>query len=225
LANTVDRSFESTIKLDGFSIICDIPSIQSEYQVLKNAEQFGIKKDNIDFHLNNRMLLYMKHIFVSNTNLNINNLSYSEKLQIIQKIPAKLTKLVAEGYLDKIEELANNVSIIKLKCNGKIGKDSCDDTLEKNFNVYTINDTLRLLYKDNSNEGILRDYFTLGMNAHIASLLPNMIPKDIITLMQFNKSLNKSDRKDEEMPHTDNIFEEYRKQTAGMKETPSQFGI
>jgi hypothetical protein len=184
----IDKSFKQKISSEDYPIqlICDVPTIKQEYDHLlflanKNVST-GTTDNNIDQHLYG----YIRGLESNGVLINTDAKTPFERTIIFNKLPAFLILKMQKEYVSLVEESLNHILFLDLKC--KKCKEPFEIKMEKN-NVTFL---LKLLFKDNSLENHLGEYYNISSVIHSGGeFLDRLSPKESHILFEYAKASQK----------------------------------
>lgn len=220
LATRIDKSFLKTVAYNKYIVSCDIPTIETDYKINEYGLLHSINKNTIDSNINNYVLTHIKEIFIDNKKIDIAKLSYENKLTVINKLPAQLIKRIQDEFLHDIHVIVSDFDFLKIKCTGK----KCENEIEIKFDITNINDIIKIIYKDEILESILIETLNVTSKGYMNSETINSnSPMELHMMADMLKKAEAQAEPVEKEPKEKDMFEEYRLQTAKMKESPSEF--
>jgi hypothetical protein len=212
LAPVVDCSFQKTFTFLNSEIECDLSYISRN----DNSEY-----DRSDYNkkLNKYLFSFIKTMRFLNSDIKIDlrNLDEISKNQICEAIPFEIINTIKNEYIDKINETLYNTLFIDSVCKNE----KCKSVFSVNLDINNINDIIRILFSDSSAINILVKYINLSSTSHLDfNFYKNISPLELNILAKMMEDSQKDEpSNNREM----NLFEEYRSQTEGMEQTPSEF--
>ena len=223
LESQIDKSYREIINHENYGFVCDIPTLAAEYDILEYSRRKNVKREELDFQIDNKAITFINAVRVGKTIIEFHNRSYSEKLAILQKIPAGPLKAMHEQYVNVIGALVNDIKLVELKCPGTINRKPCGDIIEKTFDIYNVNDMIKLVYADHSHESLMIDIYNLSSASNMAVLIPSMTPKELLELLEMGKKTESEPQQQDKREF--DMLEQYRAQNGsrGMTESPSEF--
>lgn len=206
--SVVDKSFEEIINYHPYKIIANLPSTK-EYLWAKNNTE-------------GTLYSYIKKLLINDKIItdftNIPEIDFGKKLQVCGQMPINLL-FDLEKYVKSISETINKIPIAKLVCKNE----KCKDESLLNMEVNNLLELTKLLFKDASIHSILGQYANISMNCHFDfDFYKNLSPIELDVISDMLKSNSESSSPAPTNSET-NFFEEYRMQTQGMVESPSEF--
>jgi hypothetical protein len=213
LAVHIDRSFERSFTNNNITVICDMPYVNL------NEENFSTVSD-LNKNIDNYLFSFIKSLLIGEKLIDIKNLKFEEKILICQNLPFNLLNDIKDNYIENIHSIISNLFILDIKCKNE----TCKEPLNFNLDINNINDVIKVLFRDSSSLSMIMDYAGISSNIHLGfEFFRNISP---IELSLIKKSVEESLKEDSSPPSNEpiDLFEKYRLETAGMVETPSEFG-
>jgi len=203
LGPVIDKSFIHHVEYDNYpiSVICDVPTIDYEYQNLLFCADYNIKTDTLENNIEKYLFGYIKQLVHNGTIIELNKLSMQEKKIAINKIPANIILKIKQEYLEPIFQEFRNVVFLDMKC-----KD-CGTNFELKLETNNINPLLKMFFRDNTLNGLLGEYFNVASTAHISNEFFNdSSPRELNILHDFAKSTHTSNDKPQNNPNEIDLF-------------------
>lgn len=219
IAPNIDRKFTALLNYQNFSAVCDIPTIKNEHEIYIFNNLHNIDMHSLDFNLNNYIFSHISEIIVNQQVLNMQQLEYKDRLIILNKLPTGLIHEIQSIFLKDIHSSVLDIDFLKINC-----KD-CNESFEIKFDITNINDILKIIYKDESVENMLHTILNVCIHGHLGSYIESLSPMDVNSINKILQNANKK-REDDAPPvnpQDSDLFSQYRKETAHMQETPSDF--
>jgi hypothetical protein len=217
LAKDLDRShsmkFEKRYQKNNnnVTIECDIPSFRhfTEMRDFRSNQ-----KDN-----ENYLSLFTSTFIKSVANHSLADCSLSDLFKIAQNIPYSVMLDINQYYITKLSNIFKKLLFVKSVCKNQF----CKDELEIKMDISNMTDLMRILFKDSSATDMLSKYANVSMNCHFDYKMYDTLTP--IELNHINEMINQSNKQQETASSNKdiNLFEEYRLQTEGMVESPSEF--
>ena len=189
LGPVIDKSFIQHIQQEDYpiSIICDVPTIDYEYNNLLFCANYNIKTDTLENNIEKYLFGYIKQLVYNNSVIELNTLSMQEKKILVNKIPANMILKIRQEYLEPIFQEFKSVVFLDMKC-----KD-CGTDFELKLETNNINPLLKMFFRDNTLNGLLGEYFNVASTAHISNEFFNdSSPRELSILHNFAKSTHTS---------------------------------
>lgn len=213
--SVLDKPFEKildsgTYTHPSYSITMDFPSANEYLWAGKDSERTitsCIK--NLRSGNDTRLLMNMK------------NMDYDKKHEVCGKLPWFLWNK-AGTYVNSLRNVVNKIRIADLVCSN----DKCKDETSLNMDLDNLLDLAKIIFKDSSIQSVLGQYTNVSMNCHFDyNFYKNLSPLelDIISNMLKGDSGSESPPIQKSENGELDLFEQYRYQTAGMVESPSEF--
>lgn len=212
LATKLDCSFEKQYNLDSFRVLCDVPLVDD------SILQFD--KNNLNERIDFYMYSFIKKLYVNEKIINLNEFSIQDRIKICSNIPFSCINTIKSEYIDKIHSIFSDLLIKDAECSNK----NCKDVLSIKFDITSLTEVNKLLFRDSSNAGILSQYANLGMNCHFDfEFYKNICPAELNIIENLVKNSMKTDEQQQKTNNDINMFEEYSLNQGQMVETPSEF--
>lgn len=211
LAPFIDKSFGQTFSFSSMSVFCDIPSIKENDN--NDSDKVDLNK-KLDFYLYS----FIKMLRIGDKFIDLDSFQENEKIKICETIPFPIMNHIKENYLNVINSNLLNVIFLDNVCKNQ----SCKNDLKINLDINNINDLIRILFSDESPLNMLVRYANVSTNSHFDfSFYKNISPNELKILSKMIEDSNKQN----ENPQSKEMdfFDEYRNQTKGMQESPSEF--
>jgi hypothetical protein len=210
LSEKIDQSFSTTFHNASISVTCDIPSLLLDETI--NVEETDYNK-KLDLYLYS----FIKNIKVGNSEINLDEISLSDKIAICESLPFSLLLDIKNNFIDVLHKIFKNLLLLKTKCSN----DKCEDSLELKMDFNNLTDLSKILFRDSSLANILGQYANISMNCHFDyNFYKNLSPGELDIVTNMLKSSEKDNTKSSK---DINLFEEYNVNAAGMVESPSEF--
>lgn len=203
LGPVIDKSFIHHVEYDNYpiSVICDVPTIDYEYQNLLFCADYNIKTDTLENNIEKYLFGYIKQLVYNGSVIELNTLSMQEKKVLINKIPANMILKIKQEYLEPIFNDFKSVVFLDMKC-----KD-CGTDFELKLETNNINPLLKMFFRDNTLNGLLGEYFNVASTAHISNEFFNdSSPRELNILHDFAKSTHNSNEKPQNNPTDIDLF-------------------
>jgi len=203
LGPVIDKSFIHHVEYDNYpiSVICDVPTIDYEYNNLLFCADYNIKTDTLENNIEKYLFGYIKQLVYNGSIIELNTLSMQEKKVLINKIPANMILKIKQEYLEPIFNEFKNVVFLDMKC-----KD-CGTAFELKLETNNINPLLKMFFRDNTLNGLLGEYFNVASTAHISNEFFNdASPRELNILHEFAKSTHTSNEKPHNNPNEIDLF-------------------
>ena len=212
LAPVVDRSFEKTFTFSNSEIECDLSYISHNDNSTYDRSDYNKRLDQYLFSFIKKMKFNNNDIVVD-----LRNLDEISKSKICESIPFEIINKIKNEYIDQINETLYNTLFINSVCKNQ----NCKSEFSVNLDINNINDIIRILFSDSSALNILVKYINLSSTSHLDfSFYKNISPLELELL---SKMVQDSQKEEPSGNKEINLFEDYRSQTEGMIESPSEF--
>jgi hypothetical protein len=212
LAPVVDCSFQKTFTFLNSEIECDLSYISRNDNLEYDRSDYNKRLDKYLFSF----IKTMKFLN-SDIKIDLRNIDEISKNQICEAIPFEIINTIKNEYIDKINETLYNTLFIDSVCKNE----NCKSVFSVNLDINNINDIIRILFSDSSALNILIKYINLSSTSHFDfSFYKNISPLELNILV---KMIEDSQKEEPSSNKEMNLFEEYRSQTDGMQQTPSEF--
>lgn len=110
---------------------------------------------------------------------------------------------------------------LQIKCSGK----KCDGMIDIKFDIGNINDIIKIIYKDQTMESLLIEMANVSAQTYLGgSYLSSISPLELHLLSDNLKKAEKEANSPPQKTAERDLFDEYKDQTKGMAESPSEFG-
>jgi hypothetical protein len=153
--DVLDKKYEGTAEINGFSANLGIPTIGREYDIIKHLELHKIKKQSLDGILTYNVISHIKSISIRDNEINFNDISVDNSIDILKRLPGSLFNKIKNEFITPISK-SINPKILNLEC--KTPKCS---PIDLELNLDNINDLLRLMFQE-SPVKILEEIYLLG---------------------------------------------------------------
>lgn len=211
LAPFIDKNFGYTFNFNNMNIFCDIPSVRENDDADSNKIDINKK---LDFYLYS----FIKTLKIGEKSIDLENFQENEKIKICETLPFPIMNHIKENYLSVINSNLLNVIFLDTVCKNK----NCKNDFKINLDINHVNDLIRILFSDDSSLNILVRYANLSTNSHFDfNFYKNISPNELKILNKMIEDSNKQN--DDPQPKEMDFFEQYRNQTNGMQESPSEF--
>lgn len=225
LATKIDRSFRELIIYENFTAECDIPTIDTEYQIyLNNMVLTNSVKGVENEELNSYVMSHITKLIIGDKRISLSKFSYNERLSILNGLPAGLFTAIYSNYITNIHNLVKDIEFLSIKCDNK----QCKEEFSIKFDFSNINELLKIVYKDNTIESIFADFMVLSTKAHLnTDFLSRLSPAEIDIFLNISKQIDQQNKRDEaqENGHMEqDLFQQYNAETMNLQETSSEFG-
>lgn len=214
IARLIDKKFTREIINPPYRIICDIPTIKTEYEIFKALQIYDSEQILMEMNIDNYVLSYIKNMYISDNFVDLDSFSYKDRLMVFHKIPSKVLDKIKHNFLDPINDSIKNISFVDFLCQNK----KCEEKISFNFSFTNINDFLKIVYRDYSVESLLQDIMSISIKTQLGGdFISKMTPIEMEIMMNFVRQQEASSVP--ESPESRDLFEEQLK----MKESPSEF--
>jgi len=213
LGLTIDKSFKTVIAVDNYplQIICDIPTIEQEYENLLYHQNNNLSNDTTDKNIEKYLFGYIRYIISDSVVIDVDKLSIPEKTTILEKIPISLILNIRDIFAEPLYALFNQIVFLDLNCK------ECGTKFEIKMGSDNMIYLLKMFFKDNTLDGLLSDYFNITSISHMdSSFLDKITPKETQMLVNFAKSTYKKSEKSEVPSNSIDLF-------ADADKSPSEF--
>ena len=212
LAPVIDQSFQETFSFSNSEIECDLSYISHNDNSQYDRSDYNKRLDQYLFSFIKTMKFHNSNIVVD-----FRNLDEISKSKICETIPFEIINTIKNEYVDKINETLYKTLFIDSVCKNQ----NCKSVFSVNLDVNNINDLIRILFSDSSALNILVKYINLSSTSHLDfSFYKNISPLELDLLA---KMIEDNQKEEPSNNREINMFEEYRSQTEGMNESPSEF--
>ena len=211
LAPSIDKSFVKTFIYQNTEIVCDIPSITQN-------DLFDFDVTDINNRINFYLYSFIKNIKISNTVVNLENISENDKIKICEQLPFTIINEIKNEFVNRLSKILTDQIFFDSVCGNRI----CGNKFSINLDIQNMNDIIQILFRDESASNILMKYANLTMNANLDfNFYKNISPAELNILNKVIEDANKT----EDTPSNKEIdmFDQYRNQTKHMQETTSEF--
>lgn len=220
IAPYIDQDFSQIFEHGLFKILVDIPTIK-RYDDNRYDEYDKNKEDTVEKYINNYINSHIKTVYINDKTIYLQDYTPNHVEQIIDIIPAQITLDIKNDFLNPFHKKLESLTFVKSKCKNA----TCEDELRLDFNINNINDLLKIIFKDNSLQGILMTQQNLCSNgSYDYNFFANSTPLEVEIIHNYIRQTNtaQSESPDQESPPSD-MFDLYRQESKGMAESPSEF--
>ena len=211
LAPVVDKSFQKIFTFSNSEIECDLSYISQDDNMDYNRSDYNKRLDRYLFSFIKKMK------FDNGVVVDFRNVDENSKNKICEAIPFEIINKIKNEYIDEINENLYNTLFINSVCKNQ----NCKSPFSVNLDINNINDLIRILFSDTSALNILIKYINLSSTSHLDfSFYKNISPLELEILV---KMISDSQKEEQSSNRDINLFEDYRSQTDGMIESPSEF--
>lgn len=218
IAPNIDRQFTMKVDFENFSAICDIPTIKTEHEIYTFNNVQNIEFRSLDFNLNNYVFSHITGLQIENKMIDLNALEHVQRLYIMNKLPAGLINQIQGLFLKDIHDSVLDIDFLQMNCQ------KCKEHFEIKFDITNINDILKIIYKDESLENLMNIIINISSQTYLGGYISQLSPMEV---NMIHKTIIKSQKQQEaqQPQQSKDLFSEYREQTKGMSESPSEFGL
>lgn len=212
LSTKIDCSFEKQYKLEFLQVLCDVPLVEDSILQF-NKNDLG---ERIDFY----MYSFIKKLYINEKTINLHEFSTQDRVKICNNIPFSCINTIKGEYIDKIHDIFSDLLIKDAECSNK----KCKDILSIKFDISSLTDVAKLLFRDSSNTSILAQYANMGMNCHFDfEFYKNICPAELNIIESLVKKSVNTSEENKKTNNEINMFEQYSLNQDEMVETPSEF--
>jgi len=217
IASSIDRKFEFSLNTPICNIICDLPSLEYEYNTYLHNVKNSINETDINYIIDNYVVSHIRKLYIKDSIIDLDKLSSPERREITKNIPAKMILDIKKYFLIPIHESINRIDFLNTQCTN----DKCKKPFEAKFDILNINDIIKIIYRDESIESSLRKIFNIASASHLSGdIMKNLSPLEINILESFIP------KEENNMPSTlpsPTPEYPYITDTSHMEESPSEF--
>lgn len=216
LSDKIDKSFKHQLFVNDYpiGIVCDIPSIQREYNNIIMGADINIDTKTTEYRLHRHLTSFISGVVISGQERLLANMSISDQYELLKKIPHMVMEHIDFEYIRKIYNVFNDVVFFKFQC------DKCSEEFELKLQADNINEITKLIFRDNSLDMFLGEYFRAAHHSHLdGQFLDTLSYSEIKILTQFIPN-----QQSEEPANTDrsaDLFSTYGDEIANMAVSPS----
>ncbi len=208
LATTVDRSFKEEFQAGSTIVICDTPYVSA----LDSASP--VDRTDLDTRLTQYLYSFIQSWEIHDMLIDFNTLTRDEKHTVCGRIPFEVLNRIKREYIDPIHTTLRDLLLITHRCGG------CGDELKVGFDINNMTDACRILFRDDSAINVLSLYANVSSQCHFDfNFYKNLTPAELTLLYT---SLSTKEKPPEDTGEKD-FLEEYRGESKGMVESPSEF--
>lgn len=186
--DVLDKKYFMEITDGSFVVGVGMPTIGTEFDIVKNLEINKIKRNSVDSELIHKTLSYIQTLKIKDTVINLADIEFDNLLEIYKKLPGTILNKIQDEFIKPIADTITP-KLFEIECKTKGCKPIVADLRLEN-----INDIVRLIFRASPGD-ILEEIFLLGKLGsmdpfYIDSLTP--AEKDVIIMLQ-NKSNHEED--------------------------------
>lgn len=213
LASVIDKTFLTDFETDNYTIRCDIPNILY-------FDSMNFDRESIDEQLQNYLFGYIQSIIIRGNIISFPDISHSQRGDIFKNLNYKDILTVKTEFVDVIYKEFSDLLLMKMECT------KCKNPLfTLNFNTGNITDIIKIIYNDDSLENVLAVMSDMSTHGHLDyKFYENLSP---LELDMIYSRMKRSQQSSQEVPHNNqqstDLFDEYRDESKGMVEQPSEF--
>lgn len=212
LSNKIDCSFEEEYEFPNIKVICDVPLVSTDF--------FQHDKNNVIDRINLYLFSFIKKIIVDGKTVELYKFFFNERMKICSTLSLQIVNHIKENYIEKLHSLFSDMLITNTVCSN----DKCKDVLYIKFNINSLIDVNKFLFRDASNSSILSQYINLSMNCHLDyNFYNNICPAELNIIEKLVNNSLKKPEKQEKSNNDINMFEQYKLKDQQMIENPSEF--
>ncbi len=201
LAPHIDKKFTSLIKYNDYSMVCDLPSIKTEYDIY----EYNLMNGNIDECY---LLSFIRKLNIGSQQIDFDGLSLTNKNLVFSSLPGALTDIMRKSFIEPIHNSISTINLVDTACINI----SCKERFIMNVEINYISDLIRLIFRDGSINSLMMDLFNLS-SAHISSdFIMQISPSEAGILAEYVRESNKP------------VEKESPKNQRDLFESPSEFG-
>jgi hypothetical protein len=214
IAPVIDRSFKHIFSFKNYQIICDIPNILCADSYIRDIEDIN---DQLDDYL----FSHIRGIIINGNTFHTNT---QEDMKIVlPHIQMADILSIKDKFIDPLYKSFTDLSLMEMHCSN----DKCKSEIFKlNFSTGNITDIIKILYNDDSLDNILSVIADVSANYHLDyKFYENITPLelDIIFAKLIKAHQSESPKESIQENQTTDLFDQYRSETKGMVEQPSEF--
>ena len=189
----LDKVYSGEVSVNNFSAKLGIPTIGTEYEIIKHLTENKIKKESLDGILTHNVISYIKSITVSGTEIDFSKIPVNDSIKIFKTLPSTLFNKIQNEFIVPITE-AIHPKILNINCKTK----ECNKKIDLELNLTNINDLLRLMFQETPLK-ILEEIYLLGKYGnvdpfYIDTLTP--IERNIIIDAQIRENKSEAPKQD-----------------------------
>lgn len=203
LGPDIDRSFSTRISFETFVCIMDIPSVNTEYKLFEHGLLNNENKKDFDNLYDNYILSHIRKLVINDNLISFDDLKMSDRKLIFRQLPAGLINNIKNDFLNPIHHSLSDLSFLNTCC----PVHSCKQKFDLKFEITTISDLIKILFKDNSINSLLMNIFNLSSQpvAINPEFIMSISPMESNIMMDYLKQVNTSAEKSE--PKQTDMFE------------------
>lgn len=208
LSTALDRPFKQVFRSGNTEVSCDIP------YVCAFNEYSPMDRSDLDARLVQYLYSFIQSLEIHEHFIDLNTLTRKEKYTVCGALPFQLLSRIKSEYIDVIHTTLKDLLLITHRCGG------CGDELKVGFDIHNMTDACRVLFRDDSAINILSLYANVSSQCHFDfNFYKNITPAELVLL---HNSLSTKETPPEDTGERD-FLEEYRSESKGMVESPSEF--
>jgi len=220
LGAKVDKSFATYVTIPDYPIrvLCDIPSIQQEYEYILSHHNRNQSTISSEKNIERYLMGYIRQLYSGRDTVYLDKLSVQERYKVLSMLPAPMIMAVKDVFVDPFYKTFRDIIFLDLNCR------ECGTKFEIKMESDNMIYLLKLFYKDSSLENMLKDYFNITSISHIGcDFLEQITPKEVAVLTEFVKSTQKSSE-NTGPPSADLFDNNYHQEISNKSSAPSEFG-
>jgi len=213
LASVIDKTFLTDFVTDNYTIQCDIPNILY-------FDSLNFDREDIDEQLQNYLFGYIQSIIIRGNVISFPDISHNQRNEIFKNLNYKDLLRVKTEFVDVIYKQFSDLLLMKMECT------KCKNPLfSLNFNTGNITDIIKIIYNDDSLENVLAVMSDMSTHNHFDyKFYENLSPIELdIIYSRIKRSQQSSQDTTQNNQQSTDLFDEYRDETKGMVEQPSEF--
>ncbi len=189
LGTRIDRKFGMTITQGDFGVMCDIPSIKTEYDIM----EYGLTNMNADLSY---IMTFIRKLSIFEQTIDFDQLSLDKKSMLFSSLPASFVEQIRQEFILPLHRSFEGIKLLDVPCQNS----RCGERFSLDVEISEISDIIRLLFRDGSLMTYLYEFAFLSEN-HLSSDFINQITpgEAAILIKRINDSRPKEDKKNNNM--------------------------
>jgi hypothetical protein len=216
LQDKIDRSFKTTIHQPNhpIKIICDVPTIQKEFNhLLYNADR-NIIKPLSEYSFDEYVTEFVHSLHINDMEYLMDDSCIENQNILLGQLPFNVFETIKDQFIIPLHNIFDKVVFFDFNC-------VCGEKFSMKMGTGNINEMTKLFYRDNTLESWLRGYTRVIKNLNYdAEFLNNMTNVEILMLNEMVNELQQSSS-ESSAPPSEDLFESYSNEVANLRSTPS----
>jgi hypothetical protein len=189
LGTRIDRKFGLHVQQGDFQVLCDIPSIKTEYDIM----EYALTNMNID---HGYIMTFIRKLTIFTQTIDFDALPLDKKSMLFSSLPASFIEQIQQQFIIPLHQSFEGIKLLDVPCQNS----RCGERFSLDMEISEISDIIRLLFRDGSLTTHLYEFAFLSENHLSSDFLNQITPSEAgILIKRINDSRPKEDKNDNNM--------------------------